>query len=125
LLAFASLKVNLRALMGLASSSLIPAPDFAAPALTAKDPAGQDTETVFVAPAGTLTARKAVRPETTCEVAEAATIKAAAANAAVSHLPMPQSPPRKKYHSAAVESSGDPGYRRDGIRWPEGHPRAA
>ena len=78
-------------LSGLASSSLIPEPDLAAPALSAKYPAGQDTETVFVAPAGTLTARKAVRPATTCEVAEATTIKAAAANAAMSHLPMPQS----------------------------------
>jgi hypothetical protein len=64
-LAFASLKANLRTLSGLASSSLIPWLDLAAPALSAKYPAGQETEAVFVAPAGTLTAREAVLPPTT------------------------------------------------------------
>jgi hypothetical protein len=49
-----------------------------------------------------LIARRTVRPTTTCEVAEAATIKAAAAHAAMSHLPMPQSPLRGKRNTGRL-----------------------
>src|SRR5947207_5434307 len=80
---FASLNANLRAPNGRASSWLIPWPAVAAPALTAKKPAGQETESALVAPAGRAVARKTVLPTTTCEVAEATTIRAAAATATV------------------------------------------
>ena len=88
--ALASLSPKARGLSGRTASSLSPSPALEAPALSAKYPRGQETETAFVAPAGTVMAWKTVRLATTCEVAEATTTRAAAANAAMSHLPMPQ-----------------------------------
>ena len=92
---FASLNAKVRGLSGRAASRWMPSPLREAPALTAREPLGHETESAFVAPAGTAADRKAVRSTATLEVAEATTTRAAAANAAMNHLPMPQSLPVK------------------------------